>query len=145
METALPPLRYAPLGKNEIRVLRISDISRPDAISCTLLHRPRTDADYIALSYCWGDPKPVVDITVDNQRLGVAQNLGKFLQSWLTTANEVHRAKCLWIDAVCINQSDVEEKSVQVSRMWSVYENAGLVIAWLGAGSESTTTAVHTL
>lgn len=34
-----------------------------------------------------------------------------------------------WIDALCINQKDDEEKSLQVLRMTSIYRTASQVIA----------------
>lgn len=42
----------------------------------------------------------------------------------------------LWVDAICINQLDVAEKSTQVSVMGSIYGNASQVVAWLGEGDE---------
>lgn len=44
----------------------------------------------------------------------------------------------LWIDALCINQSDHREKNHQVGQMKSVYQNADRVLIWLGPGSKDT-------
>lgn len=38
----------------------------------------------------------------------------------------------IWIDAICINQEDLEERSIQVARMYSIYDNAQSVLIWLG-------------
>ncbi|KAF2830838.1 HET-domain-containing protein, partial [Ophiobolus disseminans] len=38
----------------------------------------------------------------------------------------------LWIDAICINQSDLLERNHQVAQMRDVYTKAESVIAWLG-------------
>jgi hypothetical protein len=38
----------------------------------------------------------------------------------------------LWIDAICINQKDVEERNLQVFRMKSIFRQADEVVAWLG-------------
>jgi len=38
----------------------------------------------------------------------------------------------LWIDALCINQSDNVEREIQVPLMGSIYTNARHVIVWLG-------------
>ncbi|KAK8051294.1 heterokaryon incompatibility protein-domain-containing protein [Apiospora rasikravindrae] len=40
--------------------------------------------------------------------------------------------RTLWIDALCINQQDEEEKRVQIRRMGWVYANASPVVVWLG-------------
>jgi hypothetical protein len=41
-------------------------------------------------------------------------------------------AQYYWIDAICINQSSMPEKSAQVSVMGHIYDKAGLVLVWLG-------------
>jgi hypothetical protein len=40
----------------------------------------------------------------------------------------------LWIDALCINQTDDTEKTIQVARMNQIFGNAAEVLAWLGTG-----------
>jgi hypothetical protein len=42
----------------------------------------------------------------------------------------------LWIDAICINQSDNEEKSQQVRLMGEIYSKAEVVRVWLGPSTE---------
>jgi hypothetical protein len=44
----------------------------------------------------------------------------------------VSRSKHLWIDAICINQDDVDEKSLQVPLMNKIYASAQYVFAWIG-------------
>lgn len=44
----------------------------------------------------------------------------------------------VWIDALCIDQSNILERNVQVRRMKSLYNKAGNVIIWLGKGNEET-------
>jgi len=44
--------------------------------------------------------------------------------------------RLLWIDAVCINQTDNVEKTKQVMLMRKIYENAVSVLVRLGEGSE---------
>ncbi|KAH8788003.1 heterokaryon incompatibility [Diaporthe sp. PMI_573] len=50
--------------------------------------------------------------------------------------------RTLWIDAVCIDQSSLEERGEQVTRMSSIYQNASRVIVWLGNGSEESDLAM---
>ncbi|KAH8588713.1 heterokaryon incompatibility, partial [Bisporella sp. PMI_857] len=40
--------------------------------------------------------------------------------------------RAIWIDALCINQGDLSEKSKQIPIMRCIYENAEQVIIWLG-------------
>jgi hypothetical protein len=48
----------------------------------------------------------------------------------------------IWIDAVCINQHDDEEKAVQVSRMGDIYRKAHQVVAWLGPSGQDSDLAM---
>jgi hypothetical protein len=43
----------------------------------------------------------------------------------------------IWADAICINQSDVEEKTEQVRMMGDIYEAAQIVVIWLGPEEHS--------
>lgn len=47
-------------------------------------------------------------------------------------ASELIRGRGVWVDAICINQSSKEDKSVQVEMMAEVYEKAAAVAVWLG-------------
>lgn len=48
------------------------------------------------------------------------------------TAAEKGRQAPLWIDAICINQEDVDERDEQVRRMKAIYQGADQVLIWLG-------------
>lgn len=50
-----------------------------------------------------------------------------------------HQPRILWIDAICINQEDLEERSEQVLRMEYIYEWAERVVVWLGNGKNGKT------
>ncbi|CAF9924131.1 MAG: hypothetical protein ALECFALPRED_002687 [Alectoria fallacina] len=53
--------------------------------------------------------------------------------------------RTMWIDVLCINQDDVYERNNQVSRMKNIYENANLVIVWLGQEADKSHLAFETL
>lgn len=74
------------------------------------------DNDYIALSYMWGDPEPTVPIHVNGVVVNVRQNLYDFLQEM----EAQHVGAWFWIDALCINQDLVDEKTSQVRMMGDV-------------------------
>ncbi|PQE33433.1 heterokaryon incompatibility protein [Rutstroemia sp. NJR-2017a WRK4] len=42
------------------------------------------------------------------------------------------RPRSIWIDQLCINQNDIEERAQQVSMMTEIYSNASAVNIWLG-------------
>jgi hypothetical protein len=82
---------------------------------------------YAALSYTWGSPGDTRQIILDGHSFTVRKNLYDFLQR-----SESRNGVPLWIDAICINQDDVEERNSQVSMMADIYEQAGHVYVWLG-------------
>lgn len=51
----------------------------------------------------------------------------------------------IWIDAICINQKDDEEKNIQVARMGDVYRKATKVVVWLGPGTTQSDLAIDSL
>jgi hypothetical protein len=54
-----------------------------------------------------------------------------------TATHEEGDEECvLWIDAICINQSDELERSVQVGYMGEIYESARRVVVWVGEADE---------
>jgi len=68
----------------------------------------------------------------------VTENLYTALQ----VLRESNGTDLFWIDAICINQSDPEERSAQVQNMKKIYEQASRVVIWLGAGSAETSVAM---
>lgn len=48
------------------------------------------------------------------------------------------RTKYIWIDAICINQEDIEERNAQVKIMDQIYSRTSMTIIWLGRDDEFT-------
>lgn len=105
------------------------------------LHQPHDTGDvveYEALSYTWGSLNRSAAIAVYGgltstakpkpSLLRVGANLSEALQ-YLRLRDE---ARVIWIDALCINQEDLQEREHQVQRMADIYNRACKVIAWLG-------------
>lgn len=51
--------------------------------------------------------------------------------------------RCLWIDSLCIDQSNGIERNHQVSHMGRIYRNAQRVLVWLGVHSSDSEQAIH--
>ncbi|KAH7063709.1 hypothetical protein B0J12DRAFT_563004 [Macrophomina phaseolina] len=45
--------------------------------------------------------------------------------------------RILWVDAICINQDDLEERAAQVKIMSRIYDKALEVLVWLGEGLDN--------
>ncbi|KAH8885815.1 HET-domain-containing protein, partial [Thozetella sp. PMI_491] len=82
---------------------------------------------YEAVSYAWGDSNKTRTMTLDGKRHYIAENLWAALSAMRTS--KLNRT--VWVDAICINQSSVEEKSHQVGMMPYIYERATRVLIWL--------------
>ena len=87
--------------------------------------------DFAALSYVWGEEHGIGKILVNGQEMQVTRNLEVALHH-LSSESKFAAEYKLWIDAICINQSDLEERGRQITRMRNIYGNAWSVIAWLG-------------
>ncbi|EME47179.1 hypothetical protein DOTSEDRAFT_97708, partial [Dothistroma septosporum NZE10] len=124
-------------GDRKIRVLVLqAPTFQDEAVQCSL-EETELDANarYSALSYTWatetGDATKSKSIELDGKPFAVTENLHSALLRIRSDKQEPQR---LWVDAVCINQCDEEEKSRQVSMMEHIYSFATKVIGWLGNG-----------
>ncbi|KAK4451556.1 heterokaryon incompatibility protein-domain-containing protein [Podospora aff. communis PSN243] len=84
--------------------------------------------DFIALSYVWGTDDANNSILVNGKKYSIQKNL----HSALSQFTRENRSTCLWADAICIDQTDEEEKSHVVQHMGDIFSRASRVIAWLG-------------
>ena len=88
---------------------------------------PRTHF-YEALSYVWGDPDETLSICVDKNMFQVTVNL----HAALSRLRDHSFERIIWVDAICIDQSNKEERKQQVQLMAKIYSSAHRVIVWLG-------------
>jgi hypothetical protein len=132
------PYRYTPiLTPRTIRLIRI-DSTRGDTALFTLETVKLDDApDFWALSYRWGsgDKPMVLRITSSSgQEAGcipITPNCAAAVVALIPTG-----VRYLWIDTICINQADADEKALQVPLMGQIYSQASLVTGHLCTESE---------
>ncbi|KAI7360823.1 hypothetical protein KC354_g8565 [Hortaea werneckii] len=93
----------------------------------TLDHAP----PYEALSYVWGHKDGREALACNSDLLHVKHNL----EQALFALRFPDRPRFLWVDAVCINQKDYEERAQQVRIMRQIYAKAERVVIWLGPRS----------
>ena len=137
--------RYSKIDSStrEIRVVCIQPDLDDGLIKCQLKH-VKIDSQHACLSYMWGSGKKIEQILVNNQRFDVHGNLWKFLNSWRQHKKmQPMETQHIWIDAICINQSDIEEKNHQVGMMGEIYQSATEVLVWLGEGELDIQEALH--
>lgn len=121
-------------AKREIRLAHVAPSNDIEAQACVSLKIVSLDTEpvYEAVSYCWGDANVKRPITLEGCRWEVTTNLEAGLRHLRDTAD----VKILWIDAICINQADLDEKSVQILLMKNIYADAQLVRIWLGEATD---------
>lgn len=128
--------RYRSLSSPfSIRLLNI--LPCPNELKCSLIEARLSDSlEYTALSYCWGARHGTIPLVVtcddEETTLLITPNLQSFLAQYKTECDDTGVYAHLWIDAVCINQADNEEKNVQIAMMKEIYQKASCTIVWLG-------------
>lgn len=96
--------------------------------------------EYEALSYAWGTPaRGESRISLNGSTFPVTSNL----ESALRALRYEDKDRVLWIDAVCINQDDLRERSEQVQIMANIYQRARATVAWAGHADKSSDRALH--
>ena len=81
----------------------------------------------------WGDPDTTIPILIDGEEFNVTENLWAALNHLESEPSVPHT---LWIDAICIDQQNNDQKSAQIQLMKDIYSQADLVLAWLGPSEE---------
>ncbi|KAF5703502.1 heterokaryon incompatibility protein het-6 [Fusarium globosum] len=154
--------------------LQGSSSQKPDLPTEKLVHSPLEDTKgirlvqvqippYVCLSYVWVDFGPMwnrgrdfretelevphfshadtVDIEINNKLFPIGANL----HAVLLGLHKYLNGRPIWTDAVCINQDDPDEKTVQVARMDEIYSAAEKVFIWLGRKHTERTAAMSIL
>ncbi|KAJ8130704.1 hypothetical protein O1611_g2922 [Lasiodiplodia mahajangana] len=132
--TFFASFRYPPLpSQGYIRLLYLhpSDTGSLRLEGCLRVQELDSECAYEAVSYSWGDyPELTRPLFLNGQVLPITENLYEALMVYRCR----DRLRALWVDAVCINQADVAEKSQQVAAMADIYGKAKTVQVWLGPG-----------
>ncbi|KAA8571228.1 hypothetical protein EYC84_000561 [Monilinia fructicola] len=96
---------------------------------------------YEALSYVWGSSEPAKTINLDGFVISITPNLDNALRNLRHPASP----RNLWVDALCINQNDLDERAAQVALMRRVYSDATTVLIWLGPEADGSEDAMRSV
>ncbi|CAI0643628.1 unnamed protein product [Colletotrichum noveboracense] len=123
---------YQPLPRGFIRLLRLKPHDADAPLQCELFRYPLTDDRkgthlYGALSYCWGPPSESQKVFTGTGYLQITANL----HAALARLRDPFLERVIWVDAICINQKDADEKGHQVQLMAEIYARASGVVVWL--------------
>lgn len=134
-----PDLLYPELvNDQDIRLITIIPESnvpiRTTLSKASLNDTNESTLQYTALSYVWGPPTPRKSITCNGEEVTVTANL----EAALVQLRDESQEKLIWIDQLCINQDDHQERKKQVSMMGQIYSMAEQVAVWLGPSDHDT-------
>jgi Heterokaryon incompatibility protein (HET) len=133
-------------GRNYIRLLTIEAGSGNDSLRYTPRHELLDSThhpEYVAPSYAWGDTKDMIPSICNGKRMDIHNSLHTALRR-LRPKEDADRYQ-VWADAICINQDDTDEKSIQVGKMWQIYQSAEQTVVWLGDAEEDTSLALEVI
>jgi hypothetical protein len=152
---------YDKIAPNQIRLLHLMPAgNKNDTINCMLKVARLDDASthYEALSYTWGYEAATEEIRIQKPKgrsfkdvgrslteykiFHIRPNLDSALRYLRDYSAEEPRNTVLWVDAICINQDDEEEKSTQVTKMADIYSHAESVFIWLGKARDDSDTGM---
>jgi hypothetical protein len=122
---------YEPIDSEngEIRLVELLPGCYDDVIRLNLHVKNLSDKpSYEALSYAWGTIRSS-NLAIIN---GCPVRVQESLDSGLRRLRLADQPRTLWVDALCINQRDVRERSHQVQQMCRIYKSAQQVVVWLG-------------
>ena len=123
---------YKPLhvARHEIRLLHIKPSSKLEEEPYCSLKTVSLDDNprFEALSYTWGDPNLTRPIRLENREWHATINLEAGLRYLRSPSKDM----VIWVDALCIDGSSVEERNSQILLMKTIYSNAERVRIWLG-------------
>jgi Heterokaryon incompatibility protein (HET) len=126
------PFEYPPLSvESSTRLLKILSGDQDDPVQVELLQVSLSDdasPAFKALSYTWGGTEKPNQIFYGSSFISVTENL---LAALLYLRVNSRPSDLFWIDAICINQGDLDERSSQVRLMSRIYYKAKQVIVWL--------------
>ncbi|KAJ4363395.1 hypothetical protein N0V83_009688 [Neocucurbitaria cava] len=134
-----------PRGTGVIRLLKLFSSENSDAGVLCELFTPGEDEQnqypYEALSWCWGVAEKTEYIRIQRNLKTYAKYVSSNLVAALKALRHPDRSRYLWVDMVCIDQENLNEKNHQVEMMDIIYGNAERVCIWLGAANDSSRTA----
>ena len=109
------------------RILEIKE-NGSKVVLCEL---PSMEAEYSALSHCWGTLQPIklTKDTLEDFRIGVkTSSLPKTFQDAIWLADHL-RIRYVWIDSLCIIQDNPDDWARESARMAGIFGNSFLTIA----------------
>jgi hypothetical protein len=138
----MPKLKYDQYpfdSRSQIRLLQFDNSafgswqwSFTPPITITVGAKAEAACRFIATSYEWGSPDDIAPFTIGGEETTLRCNLIHFLNTLSEVQHPDIKTPVYWIDSICINQDDKEEKANQIGLLRDIYSSASCVLSWLG-------------
>lgn len=125
-------LREPRMSQSAARLFRLRRIFRDISPTCADLVEKAIPS---ATSHATAQDEDTAEIILDGSPFKVGRNLEDALRA-LRELPEVRAGLLVWADALCICQDDIQERNVEVTRMYSIYKNSARVALWLSEAEE---------
>lgn len=135
-ESTSSPYKHQELRQDQIRLLTTKCIDGSVEMEINK-YTLTEDLDYDAISYVWGSAPALVTVKCNSEPLLVTSTTLDMLH-YLHLHQTNTTTRKIWIDAICINQTDEEEKGTQIPLMREIYSRARTVVVWMGHSTPET-------
>ncbi|KAJ0161936.1 Heterokaryon incompatibility protein 6, OR allele [Colletotrichum tanaceti] len=130
---------YSPLNSNQVRLLRLNPDPDSDEVGSLEIVELRDAPPYYALSHSWTRQHSYRHVLIDGRAVTLGADLAACvhrLSQLARSGSELDpRLRHVWIDSICIDQSNLAERASQVSLMGRLYRSAVRTLIWLGPDS----------
>ncbi|KAK7697401.1 hypothetical protein SLS64_013594 [Diaporthe eres] len=155
IELRVPNADGAPLytslekEKKEVRLLQVTRLVQSDGQESSFVGQLvqvalEDNPPYVAISYTWGE-QSVVGHFFDSDGIETPLGYSQVILDIVSTLVPPGGTLYLWIDAICINQEDHDERASQVMIMGDIYKQAQQVVIFLGMTDDASTRAMDLL
>lgn len=121
---------YSPLSRRDafrLAVLKAGDWSSPLELDLYVPVKPQLQG-YTALSYTWGNSPTDRTVVLNGYTRHIRPNLDLALRSLRSNKEDLR----IWVDALCVNPGDVDERHAQNQVMHDIFGHAKQVHAYVG-------------
>jgi hypothetical protein len=135
------------VGSGDIRILHLHAGTTSDLLAGDIERRKLEDCQgsYQAISYEWGsaDKTHAIAIGRDGLELPITASLHNALRDIRNERPHSGETCVVWVDSVCINQSDKIEREYQVSKMGDIFRSARNVLTYIGPEQDDSALAIE--
>lgn len=127
---------YRPLEATQIRLLGVYAGEEEEPIKCSMIHENLSavsDTNYNTISYHWDDTTEWTTIELDQRVAIIPLNAAAAIRRM----RNKHELTILWIDSVCIDQRNGDEKRGQVEMMDKIFASSNHNLIFLGEAEQT--------